>query len=168
MNPLKYPLEQLIQIKNRRFEIALKVMEEKKTILEKEKLTLIKVEKERDKVLEHKKDKLQQLRDELDTGTTSDKIKQMKTYLEVVDEKLYEKETKVKNQKEKVEEAKEEFEKAREIMYQRQKDQEKLKMHKEEWVKEVKFWESREESLIQDEIGSVRFVSQKKEKGKKT
>ena len=45
-------------------------------------------EAERNKVKEHKNNKLQQLRETMDQGTTSPKIQQMKVYLKLVDEKL--------------------------------------------------------------------------------
>ena len=162
MNALKYPLEQLLKIKNKRFEQALKVMEEKREILEKEEKKKKKIEEERDKIKTHKKEKQLQLKESLDEGTTSDKIKQKNTYLEVVNENLLEKEKKVKKQEEKVEEAKKELEEAKKIMFDRQKDIEKMQMHKKQWLEEVKFWETQQESLLQDELGSVRHMAQKK------
>ncbi len=164
MNTLKYPLEQLIQIKNKRFELALKLMEEKKQILEKEEKILLKVTKERDDIYNHKQDKLKQLRDSLDEGTTSDKIKQKKVYIDVVDERLKEKQKKVKAQEEVVKKANKEFEEAREAMLTKQKEVEKMKIHKEQWLKEVRFYEKKAEALEHDELGSIRHTIQSREK----
>jgi hypothetical protein len=167
MNVLQYPLEQLIKIKNKRFEQALKVLEEKKELLKKEEDLLKKKEKERNDVLRHKEEKLQQLRSTLDKETTSDKIQQMKRYLEVVKERLLEKERAVKKQKEEVRKAEKEVEEAKKILFLRQKDLEKLQMHKKEWAEELRLWSEREEGLEQDEIGSTRYSRQKQENRKK-
>src|SRR3990167_5058886 len=95
----EYPLEELFTIKIRRFETAIKVLEEKKRLYLKEVEILRKVEEERDEVLKHKNDKLKQLRESLDTGERTDKIQEKKRYLEIVKDKLLEKEKKVQKQK---------------------------------------------------------------------
>lgn len=161
--PLNYPLEQLLTIKKNRFAQALKILEEKKEILLKEEKKLKKVEAERDEVLNHKKEKLNQLREELDEGTTTDKIQQMKQYLEVVDDKLVIKQKKVDQQKEAVVAAEKQVELAKQEMFQKQKDLEKLKSHKKEWQKEVKFWSARQQGILQDELGSAQYITRKKE-----
>ena len=74
----KYPLEQLVRIKQRRLEEAERILKEKKEQLEIEKHKQKELEKERDQTLQHRKDKLDQLREVLDKGTTSDKIKMMR------------------------------------------------------------------------------------------
>ena len=84
----KYPLHQLVRIKQRRLEEAERILKEKKEILEKEKEKLKKIEAERDQTFQHKKDKMDQLRQELDKGTTSDKIEMMRDYIKVVEEEL--------------------------------------------------------------------------------
>ncbi len=167
MNVLQYPLEQLIKVKNKRFEEALKILEEKKAKLKKEEEILLQKEKERDEVLAHKKEKLQQLRETLDKESSSAKIQQMKSYLEVVKEKLAVKEEAVKRQKTVVAQAEKEAEEAKKVVFLRQKDLEKLEMHKKEWIQEVRLCSEREEGLAQDEMGSVRYARQKQQKGKK-
>lgn len=152
-----YPLEQLLTIKKNRFEQAQKTLEEKKQILEKEKEELVKVEKKRDEVLNHKNEKLTQLRDEQDEGTTPDKIKQMKSYLETVEEKLLEKQRAVDAQIKKVKHAEEQVEIARQDLFQKQKDLEKLKLHRGEWTKEVKQELQKKEISEQDDLGSMTF-----------
>lgn len=164
MNGLNYPLEQLITIKKKRLDKALKLLEEKKKILDKEKKALISLEKERDEVLKHKKDKLKQLDKLFDEGTTSDKIKQIKTYIKTVDEKLKEKQKKVDAQKKKVEEAKKQLELAKKEFFQRQKDVEKLDIHKKEWKKDINKWIEHQEAIQEDELGSIKFHYKKKEK----
>lgn len=154
MSKPAYPLEQIAQIKKRRLEEAEKVLAEKKQILAREEEKLLAVEKERDVVLHHKNEKLQQLRDTLDEGTTSDKIQQMKQYLKIVDEQLLQKEKKVKDQKKQVDEAKKQVEKARQDLVQKQQDLEKIHMHHEEWEKEVKAEEQQKQNQETDELGS--------------
>ncbi|MES2345627.1 MAG: type III secretion T3S chaperone, partial [Chlamydiota bacterium] len=77
----KYPLEQLALIKQRKLDEAEKLLKERKALLAKEEERLRSVELERNKVKTHKIAKLTQLRNELDSGSTSDKIQQMKEYL---------------------------------------------------------------------------------------
>lgn len=163
MNNLQYPLEQLMTIKKKRYDQALKTLEEKKAILLEEQKKLKEVEAQRDKVLEHKTDKLEQLREELDSGTTTDKIQQMKNYLKVVDEELEIKEKKVADQIKKVEDAEKQVEQAKAELFARKKDLEKLEIHKKEWEKEVKHWVSVQEGIEQDELGSSTHTLRKRE-----
>ena len=162
-NPLNYPLEQLVTIKKNRFDQAVKVLEEKKALLDKAKLKLYDVTRERDEVLKHKIDKLTQLREELDKGTTSDKIQQMKVYLKIVDEKLADKEKKVTEALKQVDLAQKQVDAATEEMFQRKKDLEKLEIHKKEWEKEVHYWIEQKETSEHDEQGSATHMMRKKE-----
>lgn len=165
--PLNYPLAQLVSIKQNRFDQAVKVLEQKKELLAKAEKVLREVEKERDEVLTHKNAKLEQLRAEMDAGTTTDKIQQMRLYLKTVDEKLAEKERKVESQKRQVELAKKQVEAATAEMYQRKKDLEKLEIHKKEWEKEAEYWVERKEGIEHDEQGSATHSMRKREMKKR-
>jgi flagellar biosynthesis chaperone FliJ len=167
MAPPKYPLEQLLTIKINRYDQAVKTLEEKKSLLLKEEEKLKKVEEERDKVLKHKNDKLLQLRQELDQGTTSDKIQQMKNYLKVVDENLAAKQKKVDEQIKNVRFAEQQVEIAKDDLFQKKKDVEKIEMHKKEWEKEVGYQILRKEGVEQDELGSSTDTLRKREKQRK-
>lgn len=160
-----YPLEQLIPIKKNRFDQAVKVLEEKKAALDKETSRLYDVTRQRDEVLSHKKAKLEQLRNALDEGTTTDKIQQMKAYLKVVDAKLAEKEKKVVEQQKAVDAAKKQVDLATQQVFQKKKDLEKIEMHKTEWQKEMKYVETQKETLEQDEQSSARHIVRKKQRG---
>jgi len=163
MSPLNYPLEQLMIIKKNRFDQAVKVLEEKKMILEREYDKLYTVTKDRDETLQHKMAKLTQLRTALDEGTTTDKIQQMKAYLKVVEEKLREREKKVVNQQSEVDKAQKQVDLATEELFQRKKDLEKLEMHKTEWEKEVRYLTEAKEAVEHDEQGSAGFLIRKRE-----
>jgi len=167
MNPLNYPLEQLVTIKKNRFDQAVKLLEEKKSILEKAYDKLYDLTKERDEALEHKMAKLKQLRDALDAGTTTDKIQQMKVYLKIVEEKLKEKEKKVVEQQKQVDAAQKQVDIATETLFQRKKDLEKLEMHKAEWEKEVIYWTERKEAEQHDEQGSSTHLIRKRDMEKR-
>ena len=117
-----YPLEQLLIIKKNRFDQAVKILEEKKALLEKAYEKLYDLTQERDQVLEHKRAKLTQLRNELDQGTSSDKIQQMKAYLKVVDGKLIEKEKRVADQQKQVDLAQKQVDAATDDLFQKKKD----------------------------------------------
>ncbi|MBY0529677.1 MAG: type III secretion T3S chaperone [Rhabdochlamydiaceae bacterium] len=161
-NQGRYPLEQLAIIKQKKLDEAEKALKEKKLALIKEEEKLKEVEKERDLVKDHRFAKLTQLREELDAGTTTDKIQQMKAYLKVVDEKLKVKDQKVKDQEKKVEQAKVAVETARLDFLKKQQDVEKLRLHREEWEKEMKALLEQKEAIETDEMGSVIHFRQKR------
>lgn len=159
MSKIVYPLKQIIEVKQRRVEDAEKVVQEKKQALEKEKQKLAEREAERDKVKNHKKDKLKQLRDTMDAGTTSPKIQQMKAYLKVVDEKVKIEEKKVKDQEEQVKVAQKNLDIATEDLRKKRQDVDKLLTHKKDWEKEMRRELEVIEGREQDELGNVIFVS---------
>lgn len=161
--PLNYPLEQMIAIKKNRFDAAVKTLEEKKTILEKAYEKLYDLTQERDQVLQHKTAKLEQLRHELDTGTTTDVIQRSKIYLKIVDEKLAEKEKKVVEQQKQVDAAQKQVDIATDDLFQKKKDLEKLEIHKKEWEKEMGYWIQQKEGVEQDEQGSSTHFRHKRE-----
>ncbi len=161
MNKQQYPLEQVALIKQKRLEEAEKVVQEKKVLLVKEEEKLKKVEEEKNAVKIHKDDKLAQLRHELDTGTSSLKIQQMRLYLKEVEEKLKVKNQKVLDQQKLVDAAAKALEAAKEDMLKKRQATEKMKMHRQEWEKEQKILiEKKEEDEI-DEIGTTLFNRKK-------
>lgn len=161
--PLNYPLDQLVFIKKNRFDQAVKILEEKKILLEKTLKKLYEIQAERDQALQHKVNKLTQLRQALDEGTTSDKVQQMKVYLKIVDEKLAEKEKRVKEQQKQVDLAQKQVDLATQEVFQKKKDLEKLEMHKTEWEKEVHYWVEQKEAVEHDEQGSATHAMRKRE-----
>lgn len=159
-----YPLAQLLDIKVRRFDEAVKVLAKKREILAKEEEKLRKLEKEKEKVVQHKMDKLTKLREALDEGIKTPTIQQMKQYLKTVEEKLAEKKKQVAAQKKEVDTAQKQVDTAQSDLYQKQKDVEKLKIHKKEWEKEMLLEEERKLELEQDEIGSSVYELKKRSK----
>lgn len=162
MAKVQYPLQQVLEVKQKRVEDAEAVVREKNEAFEREKKTLLQREEERDRVKKHQQDKLQQLRDELDHGTTSPKVQQMKAYLKVVDEKLKVEEKKVKEQQVKVEQAQKELEAARQQLELRRREVDKIQAHRESWEKEQR----KEQELIQekeqDELGNIIYGMRRK------
>lgn len=159
-----YPLMEVLEVKKRRVEKQEKVVAEKREVLEREEKKLKELEEARDKVLQHRNDKLQQLRDELDGGTTTDKIKQMKFYLEDVKEKLAVEEKKVAEQEEQVEVAKKDLEAALEELRRRRNDVDKLKTHRQDWEKEIRKEMQVIEGREEDELGQIIFLRKLREK----
>lgn len=151
----KYPLEDVLVVKRRRVEEAERLVKQRKEELEKEEERLKEREKARDEVKEHLKDKIRQLRVELDGGTTTTKIQQMKRYMDVVKEKLAQEEQKVAEQKKQVDKAALLLDEAKLELAAKQKEVDKLKEHKEAWVKEMKKLEEIEEGKEQDELGTI-------------
>ena len=164
--PLIYPLKQVLEVKKKRVEDAEKVVIERRLAVEREEEKLKQRESERDKVKDHHKAKLTQLREELDRGTTSDKIQQMKAYIKVVQENLKNEEKKVKEQKEQVEIAKQNLEIAIKDLAFRRLEVDKIELHKKDWLKTLmKEMEIKEENEF-NEQGSVIYSMQQKEKKK--
>lgn len=157
-NPI-YPLEQVLAVKRRRVEDAEKVVKEKLQALEKEQEILAQKEAERDKVQRHHDDKLKQMRDEMDRGTTSPKIQQMKVYLKVVKERVAVEEKKVKDQQQQVEAAEKNLEAAREELRLKRQEVEKLVTHRVDWFKEMRKEQEVIEGREQDELGSIIFMT---------
>lgn len=161
---IKYPLEQVLSVKRDRVEKAERVVKEKKRALEVEQEKLKKIEEERDRVLNHHHDKLTQLRQALDEGTTSDEVLQMKAYLKVVKERLAKEEEKVEEQQKQVEIAERNLEEAQSDLQRKRVDEEKLKLHKEQWVKEMKADLAKKEAKEHDEIGQVMYEPHRRKK----
>ena len=161
-----YPLEQIIKVKIRRVEEQEKVVKLKREQLQKEKDKLAEKEAERDKAKKHQQDKLKQLREELDHSTTSDKVQQMKAYLNVAKEKLAVEEKKVKDQKLQVEQAEKALQNELDILKIKRQEVDKLEIHKKDWtkeaLKELEVIEGRE----QDELGSMTFSVHQRRKNK--
>lgn len=157
MAALDYPLAEVIKVKIRRVEEAEKVLKQKREALEKEQKILEEKKAERDKAVDHHKAKLAQLRSELDHGTTSDKVQQMKAYLKVTFSLVEEEEKKVKAQEQQVEIAERNIEQAKQEVDRKRLEVDKLNTHKIDWLKamrkEIEIIEGREE----DEVGSIIF-----------
>jgi flagellar biosynthesis chaperone FliJ len=158
-----YPLEQIIGIKKRRVEEAEALVKQREKELEDEREKLRLAEAERDKVAQHLEDKVMQLRQELDEGTTTDKIISAKRYIEVVQEKLQIEEEKVLKQKEAVSAAEARLEDAKEQVKERRKEVEKIQTHKKEWLKEQMAEIERLEQLEMDEIGQIIHLTRMRE-----
>jgi len=154
-----YPLQEVLIIKNRRVDAAEKVVKKRKGELEIEQKKLSECERARDKVKQHRMDKLCQIRYEMDHGTNTAKIQQMKAYITVVNEKLAEEEKKVTAQKQQVKVAEKNLEEAFEELRKKRKEVEKLDKHREEWSKEMRKEMELKEAIEQNELGSTMFLS---------
>jgi len=159
-----YPLKQVIEVKQRRVEDAEKVVKEKQAALEKEQQILAQKEAERDKAKKHYDNKLKQMRDELDGGTTSPKVQQMKAYLKVAKEKVAVEEKKVKDQKVQVENAEKNLEAAKNDLKLKRQEVDKLLSHRTDWMKEMRKEQEVIEGRDQDELGSVIFTTKARSK----
>lgn len=154
-----YPLAQILQVKMRRVENAEKVVKEKKALLENEQKKLREREAEREKVKNHYKAKLFQMREEMDQGTTSPKIQQMKIYLKIVQEKLVVEDKKVKDQQAQVEIAEKNLKLAIEDLNRKRQEVEKLETHQVDWKKEMQKEMDIMEGREMDELGNVIFIT---------
>lgn len=161
-----YPLRQVIQVKEKRVEDAEAIVREKIAALEKEQNILKQKEAERDKAKKHYDDKLKQMREELDQGTTSTKIQQMKAYLKVVKERVAAEEKKVKDQKVQVETAEKNLKAARDDLQAKRQEVDKLKTHRSDWIKEMRKEQEIVEGREQDELGSIIFTTHRSRRKK--
>jgi hypothetical protein len=159
MAKIAYPLLQVLDVKRKRVEDQEKVVQEKKIALEKEQEKLREREEERDKAKQHHATKLKQLRDELDQGTHTPKIMQMKAYLKVTIEKVKIEEKKVKEQRDQVEIAEKALEEAREVLKLRRLEVDKLVTHQQDWEKEARREQEIIEGREQDDLGSTIYTT---------
>lgn len=159
MTMLVYPLEPVIKVKQKRVEDQEKVVKEKERALQKEKDKLAEREADRDKAKEHLASKLAQLRQEMDQGTTTDKIQQMKAYLNVAKDKLKAEEKKVKDQQDQVEIANKALQAAINELKIKRQEVDKLQSHKKDWTKEMRKELEIIEAREQDEQGSITYVT---------
>lgn len=168
MKKPKYPLEEIEQIKKKRLEEAEKSLQEKKQFLEKEQKKLDQYTKDLELIKQHKIDKIRQMMDEMEKGTTSDQIMIKERYLKVVvEEKLKREHAKVVEQQKEVNKAVDEVEKARVLLEQRRQDVEKLRLHREDWEVEMRRLEAAEENKETDEIGTTMHTARKYKPGGK-
>lgn len=159
---LKYPLEQVLEIKKRRVAEAEKILKEKQAILDQEKKKLKAYQDAYQAVVEHHKAKLDQLRLALDEGTPSYKIEQMRTYIKEVKNKMYEEKRKVERQEKQVEKAQVAVDEAKKVLKERRLEVDKLENHKEDWMKQEMKELNKKEAKQLDEIGSLVFLSNKR------
>ncbi len=158
-----YPLQQILEIKRKRVEDAEQVVRLKQHALDAEKEKLEKQQAARDKVKQHRMDKLTQLRAELDHGTTSPKIQQMKAYLKVVEEKLKVEEKKVNDQQVKVDAAAKELEDAKHHLFLKRQEVEKIQTHRGDWEKEMRKEDEIIDGREQDEMGTIIHGARRRE-----
>ena len=163
MAKIVYPLAQVQEVKQRRVEVAERVLKEKVQELEKEKEKLRQREEERNRVLNHHNEKLRQLREILDKESTSPKIQQMKVYLKVVKDKLKIEDKKVKDQQAQVEIAEKNVETARQEVIRKRLEVDKLEMHRKDWEKEMRKELEMEEGREHDEIGNIIYSLRQKQ-----
>jgi flagellar biosynthesis chaperone FliJ len=157
-----YPLKQVMEVKQRRVDEAEKVVKEKREALEKEKQKLAEREADRDKAMQHHNDKLFQLRQMLDEGTTTDKIMQSKAYLKVAKERVKVEEKKVKDQQTQVDQAVKNLQAAEDDLRIRRQEVDKLETHRKDWVKQMRKEEEVAEGREQDELGNIIFSTRQR------
>lgn len=167
MATMTYPLKQVIEVKQKRVEDQEKVVKQKRQALETEREKLKQREAERDKAKQHHVDKLLQLRNELDHGTTSDKILQMKAYLKITQEKVKIEEKKVKEQADQVDLADKALQVAIQDLKIKRQDVDKLETHRKDWEKEMQKELDILEGREQDELGNTIYASNQIKYGKK-
>ena len=158
-----YPLAQVLEIKERRVEKQEKVVKEKEEELQKEQEKLKEREAERDKTIRHLEDKINQMFEEFEKGTTSPKILQFRAYIKVVKERVKVAEKKVEEQKEQVKIAEQHLAEAQEELKKKRNEVDKIKSHREGWEKEMR----RELEIIEgremDEIGNISYLVQQRQ-----
>jgi flagellar biosynthesis chaperone FliJ len=163
MNEKNYPLIEVIRIKKRRLDEAEKVLREKKLILEKELEKLKVCQKEHDEAKAVFDNYLQKLRQALDEGEPGKKIEQHKLHLKDLKDKFIATQKKLETQKKAVLLAEKAVEEARSDYQQKEKELEKLHIHKGEWIEALKLEETRAEEIKMDEISTSGFARKKKE-----
>jgi chromosome condensin MukBEF ATPase and DNA-binding subunit MukB len=163
MNDKNYPLIEVIRIKKRRLDEAEKVLRDKKLILEKELEKLKSLQKQFDEAKKVFDNYLFKLREAMDAGEPSQKIDQHKLHLKELKERYLLAQKNVENQKKVVKTAEEAVEVARADYQLKEKEVEKLHIHKSEWNQAMKLEEQRGEDIKMDDISNATYSRKKKE-----
>lgn len=143
---IKYPLEQVRIVKEKRLEAAELLLRKKKEILDEEEKTLEGLIKNRDEVFALKNRKIFEFFQKAQEGISSEEIERHDKHLkEVVEVQVQKAEEKVELQKQVVEKAQKEVDEAREDLKKKQTEVEKIQLHYEEWEKEMRKELAREE-----------------------
>ena len=161
----EYPLQEVLGIKHKRVDEAERVVAKRKEELEKEQAILKEKEEERDQVKLHETNKMNQLREAMDKGgINTDELQQMRVYIQVVQERVAEKQKLVDAQMEKVTAAEKNLEAAQEELRQRRKEVEKIETHRTAWMKEARREFELKEAVEADEIGSIMYLNNQRKK----
>jgi flagellar biosynthesis chaperone FliJ len=163
MNDKNYPLIEVIRIKKRRLDEAEKVLRDKKLILEKELEKLNTLQKQFDEAKKVFDNYLFKLREAMDAGEPSQKIDQHKLHLKELKERYLLAQKNVEHQKKVVKTAEEAVEVARADYQLKEKEVEKLHIHKSEWNQAMKLEEQRGEDIKMDDISNATYSRKKKE-----
>jgi len=152
----KYPLEQLVEIKQKRVDDAEKLLIEKKELLKKEEEKLKKCQEKVKKTQKHYDEKLDDFYDSFEgDGTTSTKVNRLKDHLKATLEKLAEEKKAVEKQKSIRNEAQEAVNEAKAILDQRRIDLQKITEHRASWTQEELKEKKRLDIIEHDELGSA-------------
>lgn len=165
----KYPLEQLVEIKQKRVDDAEKLLLEKKELLKVEEEKLKKCEEKVKRTQQHYDEKLDDFYGSFEgEGTTSTKINRLKDHLKATLEKLAEEKKAAEKQRGIRDEAQEAVNEAKAILDQRRIDLQKITEHKSAWIKEDQKEIKRLNAIEHDELGSaIHSQRQQNRKGKK-
>lgn len=152
---MNYPLQQLLDIKEKRVEDAERELHLKKVALEKEEEKLRKCLEKEKQAQDTYDEQLEAFYTDFQQGTNSDKIKQRKDHLKGLLEKVkLEKEHTAKQEKVR-DAAAEEKEEAKRILDERRIDLEKLTEHKKAWVRTDLEEKERLHIIEHDELGAM-------------
>ena len=159
MKKIVYPLEQVLDVKQKRVDDAERELEKKRRELEVEKEKLETCKEERQKVQDHLDEQYVLYEEVLSGLTTPDKILQLRRYIESVMQKLKIEDDKVIAQEREVRNAEIAVKEAKENWRLRRKELDKMETHKESWMEEANFEYQRELAKELDELGSIMFLN---------
>lgn len=152
----RYPLLQLIEIKQTRVEEAEKIVTECRKNLDREEEKLQKLVDIRNRTQKHYTEKLKELRSGIDTGELKpEKIAHVQDYLKQVNARLKDESNQVAAQQKVRDQAEKSLDDAIAVLKQRRIEVEKLQMHREEWQKGITAEEARLAGIETDDIGTV-------------
>ena len=148
-----YPLEEICIVKKERKNRAARVVQEKQKILETCKNQLEEAETQYIKCVEYKNQRLQEQTYLLETGQlTSAYFKQMRSFVDILDQDIMMAYRLVEEHKAKVKNAENDVATAKEKLKMREIEVDKIKEHKKEWVKEEK---ERVDEIIENNINEI-------------
>lgn len=155
-----YPLEQVIEVKERRVTLQRQAVAARQKELLAEEEKLLAAEKAFKKIREQVDEKMAELRQLMDKGDYSPKFQRMIDHIKQIKEKRMVEEKKVAEQQKVRDKAHKALEEAQLLLKERYKELEKLKTHREEWLKERLMEMLEQDTREQDELGTMIFFNQ--------
>ncbi|MCK5787662.1 MAG: hypothetical protein KAH32_01520 [Chlamydiia bacterium] len=157
INVGKWELDDLIDVKKRREDTALRKLRIKQEELAKQERIMLKIQQEYENAKSAVSNQIDILHNEMRTGTSRQKVEDRKYYIDLLKEGVVVAKESMNKQEIEVDKASENVKKARQDVIYASKEINKLKEFRKEWAKDTKERMLEEEENEIDEVGELIF-----------